>query len=268
MSAQVLTFKDIPYQLKLNDGQEHRQQLSERFVEAVNDATLDTDNIIFSRKWQNLEVRYGQVEDVFQELLEEFDALYPVERLKELVSQAKAKKEPQAKKYYKVSLEDFKNTDDWKDRLYMLDHYDTPDESDYDFLSYALSDEKLQVRRMAVSLLSMIEEKTTLPYLRVALKDKAIPVRRTAADAYSDLGFKEGLEDMHQALNDKSPIVRWRAAMFIYESGDESSLEVLKAHQDEPQYDVRLQIEMAIARIEKGEEALGSVWKQMQARER
>lgn len=56
--------------------------------------------------------------------------------------------------------------------------------------------------------------------------------------------------------------------MFIYESGDESSLEVLRAHLDEPQYDVRLQIEMAITRIEQGEEALGSVWKQMQYRER
>ena len=264
----MLTFKDIPYQLKLNDGTEHRAQLGDRFVQAVSDATLETDNIIFSRKWQDLSVRYGQVEDVMKELLEEFDALYPKTTLDHLVSQAKAKKQPEAKKYYTVSLEDFKNATDWKERLYMLDHYDNPDESDYDFLSYAMTDEKLQVRRMAVSLLSLIEEKSTLPYLKEALKDRAIPVRRTAADAYSDLGFKEGLEDMHQALDDKSPIIRWRAAMFIYESGDESSLEVLRAHLDEPQYDVRLQIEMAITRIEQGEEALGSVWKQMQYRER
>src|SRR5699024_2523854 len=113
-----------------------------------------------------------------------------------------------------------------------------------------MTEEKLQIRRIAVSSLSLIEEKSTLPYLKEALKDRAIPVRRTAAVAYSCYCFEEGFEDMHQALDDKSPIIRWRAAMFIYESGDESSLEVLRAHLDEPQYDVRLQIEMAITRIE------------------
>jgi len=56
--------------------------------------------------------------------------------------------------------------------------------------------------------------------------------------------------------------------MFIYETGTEESLPHLKAHQNDSQYDVRLQIEMAIARIEQGEDALGSVWKQIQERER
>lgn len=261
-------FKGIPYQLKINDGEEHRRALADKFTEAVEQATLPEDNIIFGRKWVDLDVRYGQANDVLDELTEEFDALYPKEQLDQLIKEAKAKSQPQAKKYFKVSLEDFKHTPDWKTRLYMLNHYDTPDESDYDFLAYALNDEKLQVRRMAVGLLSMIESKNTLPYLKQALTDKAIPVRRTAADAYSDLGFKEGLSDMHEALGDKSPIIRWRAAMFIYESGDESSLAVLESHQDDPQYDVRLQIEMAIARIKQGESALGSVWKQMQNRER
>lgn len=261
-------FKGIPYQVKLNDGTEHRRALPERFTQAVTDATLPEDNIIFDRKWEGLSTRYGSPEDVFTEVIEEIEALYPEAALDALVVEAKKRVQPAPMKYFKVSLDQFKNTEDWKARLYMLNHFDTPNERDYPLLEHALHDEKMQVRRMSVSLLAMIEVPKTLNYLKVAMSDRAIPVRRTAADAYSDLGFKEGLEDMHIALGDKNPIVRWRAAMFIYESGDDTSLRVLKAHQNDPQYDVRLQIEMAIARIEQGEDAPGSVWKQMQDRER
>ena len=261
-------FKGIPYQVKLNDGGEHRQELPARFTKAVEEATLSEDNIIFDRKWETLDTRYGTPEEVFTEVIEELEALYPEAVLKELVEEAKNRVQPAPMQYFKVSLDEFKNTEDWKERLYMLNHFDTPDESDYALLEYALSDEKMQVRRMSVSLLAMIEVPETLKFLKIAMADRAIPVRRTAADAYSDLGFKEGLPDMYEALGDKNPIVRWRAAMFIYETGDEDSLGVLKAHQHDPQYDVRLQIEMAIARIEEGEDALGSVWKQMQNRER
>ena len=261
-------FKGIPYQVKLNDGTEHRRELPARFTEAVTEATLPEDNIIFDRKWEILSTRYGTPDEVFTEVIEEIEALYPQDTLKGLVEEAKNRVQPEPMKYFKVPLDEFKNTADWKERLYILNHFDTPDESDYPLLEYALHDEKLQVRRMSVSLLAMIEMPETLKYLKIAMADRAIPVRRTAADAYSDLGFKEGLPDMHKALGDKNPIVRWRAAMFIYETGDESSLPVLKAHQEDPQYDVRLQIEMAIARIEQGEDALGSVWKQMQNRER
>lgn len=261
-------FKGIPYQVKLNDGGEHRRELPVRFTKAVEEATLPEDNIIFDRKWETLSTRYGTPDEVFSEVIEELEALYPEAVLRDLVEEAKNRVQPAPMKYFKVSLDEFKNTEDWKERLYMLNHFDTPDESDYPLLEYALSDEKMQVRRMSVSLLAMIEVPETLKFLKIAMADRAIPVRRTAADAYSDLGFKEGLPDMYEALGDKSPIVRWRAAMFIYETGDEDSLGVLKAHQHDPQYDVRLQIEMAIARIEEGEEALGSVWKQMQNRER
>lgn len=261
-------FKGIPYQVKLNDGTEHRRELPERFTNAVAAATLPEDNIIFDRKWENLTARYGSPDDVFTEVIEELEALYPEDVLDNMAEEAKNRVQPAPMKYFKVSPGEFRNTADWKERLYMLSHFDTPDESDYPLLSYAINDEKMQVRRIGVSLLAMIETPETLQYLSTAMADRAIPVRRTAADAYSDLGFKEGLHDMYKALGDKSPIVRWRAAMFIYETGDKESLEVLKAHQDDPEYDVRLQIEMAITRIEQGESALGSVWKQMQNRER
>ena len=56
-------------------------------------------------------------------------------------------------------------------------------------------------------------------------------------------------------------IVRWRAAMFLFDEGDEQ-LPSLKSHANDA-YEVKLQIEMAISRIENGDEALGSVWKQI-----
>ena len=64
-------------------------------------------------------------------------------------------------------------------------------------------------------------------------------------------------------LKDKSKLVRWRAAMFLYEVGDEKSLPALKAAENDPEFEVSLQIKMAIERIEGGEKAKGSVWKQM-----
>ena len=176
-------FKGIPYQVKLNDGSEHRRELPARFTEAVTDAVLPEDNIIFDRKWENLSTRYGSPEDVFTEVIEEIEALYPDEVLNELVAEAKNRVQPAPMKYFKVSLDEFKNTENWKERLYMLNHFDTPAESDYPLLAHALHDEKMQVRRMSVSLLAMIEVPETLKYLKIAMGDRAIPVRRTAADA-------------------------------------------------------------------------------------
>ena len=232
----------------------------------MTEATLADDNIIFNRKWVSFGTRYGEVEDILTEVYDEIDALYPVERLDSLVHEAKNKRPPKPKVYSKIDIETFKKETDWKKRLYYLDHFDTPTKDDYPLLDFALSDEKIQVRRMSVSLLAMIEDKETLDYLKKATLDRAIPVRRTAGDAYSDLGYTEGLEDIYPLLKDKSPIVRWRAAMFIYEVGNEESLPYLIEVRDDEKYDVRLQIELAISRIENGEAALGSVWKQMEKR--
>lgn len=221
MNVQVLTFKGIPYQIKLNDGEEHRRQLDDRFVNAVAEATLPEDNIIMGRKWEQSSTRYGTPEEVFMEVTEEINALYDDETLKIMVAEARQKQPPKPKEYRKVTVEEFKAAADWKERLNLLDHMENPGKDDYEVLSLALEDEKMQVRRTAVYLLAMIEDKETLQYLNIGLQDKAVPVRRTAGDGYSDLGFKEGLRDMYPLLDDRSPIVRWRAAMFIYEVGDE-----------------------------------------------
>lgn len=51
--------------------------------------------------------------------------------------------------------------------------------------------------------------------------------------------------------------------MFIFDEGNAEQLPALKAHINDSAFEVKLQIEMAISRIENGDEALGSVWKQM-----
>ena len=49
----------------------------------------------------------------------------------------------------------------------------------------------------------------------------------------------------------------------LFRSGGEAQLASLRAHANDNAYEVKLQVKMAISRIENGDEALGSVWKQI-----
>lgn len=131
-------------------------------------------------------------------------------------------------------------------------------------LEKAVHDEKASIRRLATAYLGMLEDKAALPLLYKALADKAVNVRRTAGDCISDLGFTEAIPNMKETLKDKSRIVRWRGAMFLYEVGDASAVPALQeAADDEPEFEVRMQIKLALERIEGGKQAKGSVWHQM-----
>lgn len=270
VKAEVLKFKGIPYQIKLTtQDEEKRKQLPEIYIDSMLKATKDSDNVVFLRKWEDLGVRYGEVEEVLETVQEELLALYPKPILDELVEEALTSDITiPEKQFVHVDKETFEQEQDWKVKLRMLNDFPTPTEEDYPLLEVALNDEKPQVRRMAIVLLGMIEQKETLPYLYEGMKDKVVSVRRTAGDCLSDLGYKEALPVMIEALEDPQKIVRWRAAMFIFDEGDETALEALKNRQDDPAFDVKLQVQMAIERIENGEAALGSVWKQMANRKR
>lgn len=270
VKAEVLKFKGIPYQIKLTTQEEEkRKQLPEIYIDSMLKATKDSDNVVFLRKWEDLGVRYGEVEEVLATVQEEILALYPKEKLEALVEEALTSDITiPEKQFVHVDKETFEQEEDWKVKLRMLNDFPTPTEDDYPLLDVALNDEKPQVRRMAIVLLGMIESKETLPYLYKGIKDKVVSVRRTAGDCLSDLGFKEALPVMIEALEDPQKIVRWRAAMFIFDEGDETALEALKKRQDDPAFDVKLQVQMAIERIENGEAALGSVWKQMANRKK
>lgn len=267
VKVQVQMFKEIPLQVKVNDGTtEYRVGMPDYFLKARENAQLPEDNYILLRKWKDLGIRYGEPAQIGQEVVEELIAAYPKERLEELVRKVQKETAKAAEKSFrprkKVTLENFNNPD-WKIRYQLLEQMEDPTSEDLLVLEMALSDEKVSIRRLAAAYLGMIRDQNVLPLLYKALKDKAVTVRRTAGDCLSDLGFGEAADEMVKALKDESKLVRWRAAMFLYEVGDGSVLSALKEAEDDPEFEVRLQIKLAIDRIEGGSEAKGSVWKQM-----
>lgn len=262
----VQMFKGIPMQVKLSDGNEERRfGLPEEYFHAVRTAEQPGDNIVVLRKWHDYGVRYGELADVGKEVVEELIAAFPKERLKNLVDRAQQQvtdEVDQQREKLKLST-DMLDEHDWRKRYQLLEQMADPLLEDLPLLEKALDDEKVSIRRLATVYLGMIEDRAVLPLLQKALRDKAVSVRRTAGDCLSDLGFPEASQMMMGALTDKSKLVRWRAAMFLYEVGDEQALPALKACEDDREFEVSMQIKLAIERIEGGEVAKGSVWKQM-----
>lgn len=263
----VQMFRGIPMQVKLEEGDEEtRVVLPELFTNAILQASPASPNIIWERKWIEQHVRYGVVEDIGHEVVEELAASYDQERLDKLVELAFQEQGTEEIKKInaqnKITLETLEDPD-WKVRYAALDRLMNPSLKDLPVLDKALDDERSSIRRLATAYLGMIEEPEVLPSLYKALKDKAANVRRTAGDCLSDLGFKEAMPKMIATLTDDNRIVRWRAAMFLYEIGDETAIPALKDALEDPEFEVRMQVNMALERIERGEEAEGSIWHQM-----
>lgn len=264
VSVYVHKFKGIPIQVKVSTGEEEvRVGLTDEFKEAMVKATKPEDNVVMQRKWEEQRPRYGDLQEVAEEVAEEIKATYTKERLNELVQQAQ---EPEKlkevnKKWIKVT-EDMLDDPDWKKRFAVLEQMD-PKLEDLPVLEKALNDEKASIRRLAVVYLGMIEDEKVLPYVYKALKDSSVTVRRTAGDTVSDIGSPKAIPAMIEALEDKNKLVRWRAAMFLYEAGDETAVPALQKAVDDPEFEVAMQAKLALTRIEEGEEAKGSVWKQM-----
>ncbi|MED4721016.1 conserved virulence factor C family protein [Bacillus atrophaeus] len=262
----VQMFSGIPMQVKLSDGErEERFGLPERFQQAILKLRSEASNVVFERTWKEQGVRFGDFTEIGHDVTEELQAAYSDERLQRLTEAAAEGKgeEKQAvqRKSYRVTLE-MLDDEDWKQRYAHLEQMD-PKEEDIPVLAKALDDPKTSIRRQAVVYLGMIESSDVLPLLYKGLEDKTVTVRRTAGDCLSDIGDPKAISAMIKSLSDSSKIVRWRAAMFLYEVGDESAVEALKAAEDDPEFEVSLQVKMALERIEHGEEAKGSVWKQM-----
>ncbi|OZU87412.1 virulence factor [Virgibacillus indicus] len=259
----IQMFRNIPTQVKLQDGDnEERFGLPERFMNAAMEASSATDNYLMERKWVEQSPRYGEAEEIGQDVVDELSATYDSERLADLVKLAFSNEPAEEKRTGKKVTLEMLDQPNWKDRYAALDRMD-PTEADYPVLDKALDDEKASVRRLATAYLGMIEEPETLPYLYKALKDKAVNVRRTAGDCLSDLGFKEAIPEMISTLSDKNRLVRWRGAMFLHEVGDETAIPALQQALDDPEFEVRMQVKMALARIEGGKKAEGSIWHQM-----
>ncbi|WP_075617759.1 conserved virulence factor C family protein [Paenisporosarcina indica] len=260
----VQQIKGIPLQVKVFDQtSEERVGLSSRFVDAMNVSMKEHDeNYILQRKWVDFGVRYGDKKEIAEQIREEVEATYPETRLQQLIETAKSPKIGSIVHGRQVTLEEFQ-AETWQERFQLLDQMTDPSIHDLPLLKKALQDEQMSIRRLATVYLGMINDDAVIPFMEMALQDKSPSVRRTAGDCMSDLGFQQFESAMIQALTDKNKLVRWRAAMFLYETGTQQSLNALHQAKEDTEFEVKLQVNMAIARIEHGEEAKGSVWKQM-----
>lgn len=262
----VQMFKGLPLQVKAFDSEgEVRVATGEAYTTAFQQMqTKDSDeNYIFLRKWVDYGVRYGDKQEVAENVLQEIWATFPAERIQAIVEAANNKASYTPAPRERVTLAQLQQTQDWQERFQLLDQMPDPEVEDIEMLSFALQDDQMAIRRLATVYLGMIEDEAVVPVLEQALQDKSAAVRRTAGDCMSDLGFVQFENAMIQALQDKNKLVRWRAAMFLYETGTEHALQALHQAAEDKEFEVKLQIKMAIARIEQGEEAKGSVWKQM-----
>lgn len=261
----IQMFKGIPLQVKVFDStEEQRFALDQRYVNAFQEVlgTSDDDDFILQRKWVDYGVRYGQLDEIGQSIVAEIEATYPAERLQELVQAATEQREQVQLDKKRITVDDLAH-EDWEVRFKLLDQIPDPTVEDLPMLAKALEDEKMSIRRLATVYLGMIEDVAVVPYLERALQDKSASVRRTAGDCMSDLSLVEFEPAMIESLSDKNKLVRWRAAMFLYESGTEKALPALEAAQDDSEFEVSLQVKMAIERISQGESAKGSMWRQM-----
>ncbi|MCY9592195.1 virulence factor [Paenibacillus chitinolyticus] len=264
------TFRGIPMQIRVNaGGEEARAALPERFTQAAMKATENSPHLLKERKLQELDVRYGELQDVLNEVVQEVDASYDDNRLNLLTEQAaKGLSEAdytEAQRPAELTEEEIGrllDDPDWKKRYAALQSVKATPQT-LPLLAKALGDEKTSVRRLATVYLGDIKEPEVLPYLFQALEDRTPAVRRTAGDTLSDLGDPAAVPAMSKALKDSNKLVRWRAARFLYEVGDDSCLEALREAVDDPEFEISMQVQMAIARIEGGHAAEGSVWQQM-----
>lgn len=264
----VQFFRGIPMQIKLTTPkQEKRVGLPDRFKEAAMKAQSASSNLVMERQWVDQGVRYGEMDEIGEEVARELAATYSEERLEGLV---KAAFEGEAAGTDSgatplPSTAELMDAEDWETRFAALERMD-PTLGDLPVLAKALRDDNQSVRRLATMYLGMIGKPEVLPYLYEALQDPSVSIRRTAGDAISDIGDPSAIGPMARSLGDPNKLVRWRAARYLFEVGDESAIDALQDAVADPEFEVSLQVQMALERIQRGEEASGTVWQQMARR--
>ncbi|RKN61390.1 conserved virulence factor C family protein [Paenibacillus ginsengarvi] len=269
----VQMFRSIPMQIRVRSGMdEARRAMPERFVQAAMKAGSASPNLIRERHLEDNGVRYGDIQEIADLVVQELDASYNDERLAQLVAAAEASgadapaAPPEPKEELTADeVERLLDDPDWKVRYAALQQM-KPTLEKLPLLAKALADPQSSVRRLASVYIGDVREPEALPYLFQALQDDSVSVRRTAGDTLSDIGDPAAIGPMIRALSDKNKLVRWRAARFLYETGDETALPALREAADDAEFEVRMQVKIAIERIEGGAAAEGSVWQQMTRR--
>lgn len=263
VQVELQVFRDLPMLVKVSSGAHmHRKALPPRFTAAVNRAAKASPNMLAERRWVEQGVRYGELEQIAQDVVEEIAAAYDDERLEGLVRQALEPRTADSAPHPLAASARLSQDPDWRVRYAALQKI-APRPEVIPLLTEALRDPHSSIRRMAVVHLGLTGDPAAVPPLCRALEDESVSVRRTAGDALSDLANPRAIGPMTKALEDSSKLVRWRAARFLYESGDESALAGLRAREADPEFEVRMQVRLAIERIEGGQAGHGPVWQQM-----
>lgn len=276
LTVRVQTFRGIPMQVRVSTPtSEKRAALPERFQKAATEAGLASPNLIMERRLEERGVRYGELEEVLNQVVSELEAEFIQERLDELVRQSadagfdyqqpEDAKEPPVRELPAEAVKELEKqleNPDWKVRYAALSRIKADSET-LPLLKRALLDRNISVRRLAVVLVGGIEGEEPLALLIHAMKDTSPVIRRTAGDSISDRGDAAAVPAMELALADPSKLVRWRAARFLYEAAGDSSLDALESAKEDPEFEIRLQVRLAIERITSNTEAQGSVWQQM-----
>ncbi|CAM3194113.1 virulence factor [Paenibacillus lupini] len=266
----VQMYRGIPMQVRVKTGErEARSALPQKFTDAVTEAAGAS--MIRERKLEEFGVRYGELEEIAAEIVKELEAAYTPERLQELIAAAQvqgpgeeALAPARPAPLSAVEISERLDSPEWQIRYAALERM-SPEPELLPLIARALHDENMSIRRLAVVYLGDLRTPEAMPYLFEALRDKSVSVRRTAGDTLSDWGDPAATGPMIEALRDPNKLVRWRAARFLYEAGDESAVEALREAAKDAEFEIQLQAQIALERIERGEEAAGSVWQQMTA---
>ncbi len=262
----VQTFRGIPIQVKVVDADgENRIALDTRFSDAAQLVQEKSGaDYLKERYWKNLGVRYGARDQVAAEVVDEISGSLHETQLASLVSDAlgDSQQEHRAERPLDAIQADLAS-DDWHKRLTAVQEIGTSEDA-VSFLIKALKDAQPQVRRLAAAALGASGSSNAVAPLATALlEDPSVAVRRTAGDALSDLGDASAQSAMCKALGDSNKLVRWRAARFLFDMGTEQALPSLQQAINDPEFEVRLEVQAAIERISGGKDTSLPAWKKI-----
>lgn len=265
VSVLVQTFRGIPIQVKVTDGEaEQRIALNARFNEAAQLVQSESGaDYLKDRYWADRGVRYGSLAEIVAEVAEEIEGTIDSENLERLVAQALGRTAEAEVRRSIEGLQADLASGEWHRRLQAVQELGSTEEA-LPLLIKSLDDENHQVRRMAAAALGASgNEAAVVPLSEVLRSDPSVGVRRTAGDALSDLGSVLAQPAACRALSDSNKLVRWRAARFLADVGTEEALPFLHDAVADREFEVRLEVEAAIERISGGKEGSMPVWKKI-----
>jgi len=263
----VQVFRGIPVQVRATaaDGQQARVALPERFNQALQRAVSATQaNYVAERRWEPYQSPAGSPNEVAQLIADEIVSLIDADELARIeaaaISNHHETEQVNNACLQQALLADLRHPN-WKHRLKALQQIEVTPET-FPQVVAVLDDEQSTIRRWAAALLGVSGMTAAVePLCHVVLTDISAIVRRTAGDALSDLGDINAAATMCQALEDPSKLVRWRAARFLNEMGDQTAIDALhRAVEREAEFDARVEMMAALARIQGGGETQVPMW--------